>query len=78
MARHTIKVPPLGDATQISVVEWQVAVGGEATTDATLVILETDKVDTELPAPIAGTLVEILAPEGAEVAVGDPLCVIEA
>jgi 2-oxoglutarate dehydrogenase E2 component (dihydrolipoamide succinyltransferase) len=42
-----------------------------------LVELESDKVVTELPSPVAGVLVQRLVPEGATVAVGDPLAILE-
>lgn len=38
--------------------------------------LITDKVNVEMPSPVEGTLVEILVPENAEAAVGEPLCII--
>ncbi len=77
--RTTVKVPVLGESVDsIVVVQWLVAVGDAVTTETTLVTLETDKVDTDMPSPLTGTLVEILAEEGAELNVGDPLCVVEA
>lgn len=75
----TVKVPVLGEVVDsIVVVQWHVAVGEVVGPDTTLVTLETDKVDTDMPSPLAGTLVAILAVEGTELNVGDPLCVIEA
>ena len=67
-----IKVPALGE----SVTEGrgrqmvQVAVGEAVGADEPLVELETDKVTLEVNAPAAGVLAEIVAAEGAEVAVG--------
>lgn len=77
--RHTIKVPSLGgDPTSpIVVVQWHAAVGAMLNEGDPMLIVETDKVDTEVPAPMTGTLVEILAPDGTELAVGAALCVIE-
>jgi len=41
-----------------------------------LVEISTDKVDTEVPSPVSGTILEILAQEGETVAVGTAICVI--
>src|SRR5690606_37252717 len=77
-ARHKIKLPSLGETVEsVVVVEWHVSEGEEVKADAPLLTVETDKVDTEVPAPIAGKVSEILVPAGAELAVGDPVCIIE-
>jgi pyruvate dehydrogenase E2 component (dihydrolipoamide acetyltransferase) len=44
--------------------------------DEVLVEISTDKVDTEVPSPASGTVLEILVPEGETVEVGTPLVVI--
>jgi pyruvate/2-oxoglutarate dehydrogenase complex dihydrolipoamide acyltransferase (E2) component len=78
MARHRIKLPRLAESVEsVVVVEWHVDVGADVTIDTALVTVETDKVDTDVPSPIAGSVVEILAGVGAELAIGEPLCVIE-
>ena len=43
-----------------------------------LMAVETDKVTTEVPSPVAGTLVEQLVSPQDEVAVGAPICIVEA
>ena len=76
---HTLKMPKLGDATQEVVVEtWEVDVGAAVEIGDVLMIVETDKVNAEVPSPIAGTLVEQLVEEGDEVAVGAPFAVFQA
>ena len=66
-----IKVPALGESvTEAEVAKWFKAVGEAVDADEPLVELETDKVTLEVNAPAAGVLAEILAGEGAEVAVG--------
>ena len=66
-----IKVPALGESvTEAEVAKWFKAVGEAVGADEPLVELETDKVTLEVNAPAAGALAEILAAEGAEVAVG--------
>ncbi|MCW8862203.1 MAG: 2-oxoglutarate dehydrogenase complex dihydrolipoyllysine-residue succinyltransferase [Rhodospirillales bacterium] len=74
-----IKVPTLGESvTEATVTKWFKNVGDAIAVDEPLVELETDKVTVEVPAPTAGTLVGIVAAEGAEVAVGAVLGSIEA
>ncbi len=78
MARNRIKLPQLGESVEsVVVVEWHVEIGAQVEVDDILVTVETDKVDTDVPSPIGGTLVEIAAPSGTELTIGEPLCVIE-
>ena len=66
-----IKVPTLGESvTTATIARWLKKVGDAVAADEPLVELETDKVTVEVNAPSAGTLAEIVAPEGAEVEVG--------
>ncbi len=66
-----IKVPTLGESvTSATVARWLKHAGEAVAADEPLVELETDKVTVEVNAPAAGTLSEITADEGAEVAVG--------
>ena len=72
-----IKVPALGESiTEATVSKWFKAVGDAVAMDEPLVELETDKVTLEVPATGAGTLSEILAPEGTNVEVGAILAVM--
>ncbi|MEY2516546.1 MAG: hypothetical protein QOJ89_3904, partial [bacterium] len=65
-------VTPAGgeSVTEGTILEWAVAVGDEVRDGQTIVELSTDKVDMELPAPVAGTITEILAAPGETVTVG--------
>jgi 2-oxoglutarate dehydrogenase E2 component (dihydrolipoamide succinyltransferase) len=66
-----IKVPALGESvTEATVARWLKKLGEAVAMDDPLVELETDKVTLEVNAPAAGVLSEIVAPEGANVAVG--------
>jgi len=72
-----IKVPKLGESvSEATVAKWFKKVGDTVAMDEPLVELETDKVTLEVRAEAAGTLGEIVAAEGAEVAVGAVLGVI--
>ena len=66
-----IKVPTLGESvTEATVARWLKPLGAAVAVDDPLVELETDKVTLEVNATAAGTLSEITAPEGTNVAVG--------
>lgn len=63
-------LPQMGESiTEGTITKWRVAVGDAVDRDDPLFDLATDKVDTEVPAAVAGTLAEILVPEGETVAV---------
>jgi 2-oxoglutarate dehydrogenase E2 component (dihydrolipoamide succinyltransferase) len=66
-----IKVPALGESVnEATVARWLKQPGDAVAMDDPLVELETDKVTLEVNAPAAGTLTEVLAGEGSNVAVG--------
>ncbi len=65
-----IRVPTLGESvTEATVATWYKQVGDAVAVDEMLCELETDKVTVEVPSPVAGTLTEIVAPEGTTVGV---------
>jgi 2-oxoglutarate decarboxylase len=69
-----IVTPAGGESVQEgTILEWAVQVGDAVEEGQTVVELSTDKVDMELPAPVAGTIAEILAAEGDTVAVGQTI-----
>jgi pyruvate/2-oxoglutarate dehydrogenase complex dihydrolipoamide acyltransferase (E2) component len=73
-----IPMPQMGvSVTEGTVLEWRVAVGEEVAADQTLCEISTDKIDTDLPAPVAGTLAEIAVQAGETVAVGTLLARLE-
>ena len=77
--RTTLKLPSVGESINtVTVIQWFVTTGGRINIDQVVASVETDKVDIDIPTPIAGIVVEILAPPGTEIAVGDPMCVIVA
>jgi 2-oxoglutarate decarboxylase len=66
-----VAVPEMGESvSEGTVLEWLVKVGDVVERDQGLVEISTDKVDAELPSPIAGTVVEILAKPDDVVATG--------
>ncbi|MBI1376908.1 MAG: 2-oxoglutarate dehydrogenase, E2 component, dihydrolipoamide succinyltransferase [Frankiales bacterium] len=74
-----VVLPALGESvTEGTVTRWLKQVGDTVAADEPLLEISTDKVDTELPAPVAGVLLEITVPEDATVEVGAQLGVIGA
>ncbi|MEM6482125.1 MAG: biotin/lipoyl-containing protein, partial [Pseudomonadota bacterium] len=72
-----IRVPTLGESvTEATVATWFKKVGDAVSADEMLCELETDKVTVEVPAPISGTLGEIVAAEGDTVGVDALLAMI--
>lgn len=73
----TVSMPQLGETvTEGTILKWAKSVGDTIAEDEVLVEISTDKVDTEVPSPVAGTVLEILVDEGATVQVGTELVVI--
>ncbi len=74
---ETVTMPALGESvTEGTVIRWLKAEGDDVAEDEPLLEVSTDKVDTEIPSPIAGTLTKILAQEDDVVPVGGDLAVI--
>ena len=74
-----VLLPQLGETvTEGTITRWFFGVGETVPADAPLYEVSTEKVDSEVPSPLGGVLVEIIASEGATVAVGALLCRIDA
>ena len=72
-----VTMPALGESvTEGTVTRWLKNIGDSVEVDEPLLEVSTDKVDTEIPSPFAGTLQEILAQEDETVPVGADLAVI--
>ncbi|MDN6376724.1 2-oxoglutarate dehydrogenase, E2 component, dihydrolipoamide succinyltransferase [Corynebacterium sp.] len=66
-----VTMPELGESvTEGTITQWLKSVGDEVEVDEPLLEVSTDKVDTEVPSPVAGTLLEILADEDDTIDVG--------
>ncbi|SDB80106.1 2-oxoglutarate dehydrogenase E2 component [Raineyella antarctica] len=73
----SVALPALGESvTEGTVSTWLKKVGDTVAVDEPLVEISTDKVDTEIPSPVAGTVLEILVQEDETVEVGAVLAVI--
>ncbi|MDQ0028890.1 2-oxoglutarate dehydrogenase, E2 component, dihydrolipoamide succinyltransferase [Arthrobacter bambusae] len=74
---HEVTLPALGESvTEGTVTRWLKAVGDTVEVDEPLLEVSTDKVDTEIPSPVAGTLLEIRVNEDDTAEVGSVLAVI--
>ncbi|MGH3726737.1 MAG: 2-oxoglutarate dehydrogenase, E2 component, dihydrolipoamide succinyltransferase [Mycobacterium sp.] len=75
----SVTMPELGESvTEGTVTRWLKKVGDEVGVDEPLVEVSTDKVDTEIPSPVAGVLLSISANEDDTVAIGGELAVVGA
>jgi pyruvate dehydrogenase E2 component (dihydrolipoamide acetyltransferase) len=76
---YRFKLPDLGEGlTEGEIARWLVREGQEVAEDEPLVEIQTDKTTVEIPSPAAGTVTQILVPEGQVVPVGTVLVVIGA
>jgi 2-oxoglutarate dehydrogenase E2 component (dihydrolipoamide succinyltransferase) len=73
-----VTMPQLGESVvEGTIGKWLVSVGQSVAKDEPLVEILTDKADSELPAPVAGVVTQLLAAEDDIIAVGDPICEID-
>lgn len=74
-----VTMPQLGESVvEGTIGKWLVSVGDAVTKDQPLVEILTDKADSELPSPVSGVVTKLLASEDDVIAVGDPICEIDA
>jgi pyruvate dehydrogenase E2 component (dihydrolipoamide acetyltransferase) len=72
-----VTVPDIGDYSDVPVIEVLVAAGTAVNADDPLVTLESDKATMDIPAPVAGTVTNVLVTVGDRVSEGTPIAVIE-
>lgn len=78
-AYYQFKLPELGEGlAEGEIVKWHVKPGDEIKEDDTLLEVQSDKSVEEIPSPVTGKVVKIIAEEGKTVEVGDPLIEIDA
>src|SRR5581483_3533116 len=71
-------MPQMGESVvEGTILTWLKKEGDSVSVDDPLVEVSTDKVDTEIPSPVAGTLTKILVAEGDTVEIGTALCEID-
>lgn len=78
MARIEVVMPQMGESiTTGTITKWHKQPGEVIELDAILLEISTDKVESEIPSPIEGKIVELLYPEGTTVDVGKAIAIIE-
>lgn len=78
MARFELKLPKMGESVaEATITSWLKEVGDTIELDEAVVEIATDKVDSEVPSEVEGTLLEILFEKDAVVAVGETIAIIE-
>ena len=78
MSRREIRLPALSATMESAVlIEWSVQPGDEVREGQAIASVSTDKVDMDLEAPFAGTIVELVAAAGEEVPLGGHLATVE-
>ncbi len=78
MTRFELKLPKMGESVaEATITSWLKDVGDSIELDEAVVEIATDKVDSEVPSEVEGTLVEILFEKDAVVKVGQVIAVIE-
>lgn len=76
--RVTVKLPRLGETVdEVVVIEWLKQVGDDVADGEPLLSVDTAKVESEVPAPVAGRLVEQLVKPDDELTTGAPVAVLE-
>ena len=75
-APQTVVVPDLGDFADVEVIDVLVKPGDEVAAEQGLVTLETEKASMDVPAPLAGTVLEVKVKKGSRVNAGDPVAVM--
>lgn len=78
MARTEVVMPQMGESiTTGTITKWNKNVGDTIEIDEILLEISTDKVESEIPSPIEGKIVELLYPEGETIDVGKVIAVID-
>lgn len=77
MAKQIIKVPDIGGAENVDVIELCVAPGDIVAEEDSLIVLESDKASMDIPSPFSGKIIKFLLKEGDTASEGDAIAEIE-
>jgi dihydrolipoamide dehydrogenase len=72
----TINVPDIGDFRDVDIIEVLIAPGDTVNIETPLITLETDKATMDVPCPVAGKIIEVLAKVGGQISQGDPVAIV--
>jgi pyruvate dehydrogenase E2 component (dihydrolipoamide acetyltransferase) len=70
---NIVKVPDIGDFKNVPIIEINVKPGDDVAAEQPLIVVESDKATMEVPAPVAGKVVEVLVKVGDKVSEGTPI-----
>jgi len=78
MAKVELVMPKMGESIiEATILEWSVEIGGEVEQDEPVLEIATDKVDSEVPSPVDGILLEMRFEKGDVVPVGTVIAILE-
>jgi 2-oxoglutarate dehydrogenase E2 component (dihydrolipoamide succinyltransferase) len=78
MSRINVLLPAMGEGViEATINKWLVKKGAKINEEDPIVEVATDKVDSEVPSPASGTIVEIIKPEGSVAKVGETIAILE-
>lgn len=78
MARFELVMPKMGESIiEATILSWSKNVGDTIEAEESVLEIQTDKVDSEVPSPVSGILTELLYKVGDTIAVGQPIAIIE-
>ena len=78
MAKYQLLLPKMGESVaEATIIKWNKAVGDMIEADETVMEIATDKVDSEVPSPVSGKLIEQLCSENEVVQVGSVIAIID-
>ena len=76
--KMTVKMPRVGETVdEVYLVQWNKNIGDAVATGDSLMEVETDKANVEVPSPVAGVLIEMKFKDGDEIRTGEAIAVID-
>ena len=77
MALQTLTLPDVGNFEQLEIIEVLIAPGQTIEAESSMITLESDKATMEIPAPMAGTIEQVLVKVGDRISKGDPIATLQ-
>ena len=77
MAQVELIMPKMGESImEATIIKWSKKVGDKIEMEETLLEIATDKIDSDVPSPVSGTVAKILFEEGETVEIGKAIAII--
>src|SRR5690554_97807 len=78
MAKYNLLLPRMGESvSEATIVKWTKMIGDSVEIDETILEIATDKVDTDVPSPVSGKIIEQLFKDNEVAQVGDVIAILE-